>query len=458
MESTPGRGNATVSPTVISPTSFSSATIRADLANEAISVTPTLAALATDTPLALPGLGTCGDTTVPPPVYGLTHQRPDGNRLLAGKGSMPASLRIDAPLGGVPLWIVGVPDGEDSIWVAALADGTVRAFRVHGGVVQQAQVNPSALPAGMPPLFCLSDGEASLITAKDASASLLTHPLPVGDALLTISKAGDIVLDGAGGGRLPADALPDARLVTNSAGQFGAFGGATDQRYKHAVLGDGLEATRLLIFETMPRLRLLKSVELAEPDVFEGLSPIWADLDGGGNSELITTVSNAQTGARIVVFGSDGRRIAEGPSFERGGRWRHQLAVAPFAPDGTPELAVMRTPHIGGVIEFYRLIKSELRLVASVPGYTSHVLGSRNLDMAVAGDFNGDGQPELVVPDQGRTSLVGIRRTNAGAEEAWRTEVGGTISTNLAGVTLPDGHLLLGVGRDDGTLRLWIGK
>ncbi len=118
----------------------------------------------------------------------------------------------------------------------------------------------------------------------------------------------------------------------------------------------------------------------------------------------------------------------------------------------------MRTPHIGGVIEFYQLIKSELRLVASVPGYTSHVLGSRNLDMAVAGDFNGDGQPELVVPDQGRTSLVGIRRTNAGAEEAWRTEVGGTISTNLAGVTLPDGHLLLGVGRDDGTLRLWIGK
>ena len=40
-----------------------------------------------------------------------------------------------------------------------------------------------------------------------------------------------------------------------------------------------------------------------------------------------------------------------------------------------------------------------LNLVAQHDGVTSHLVFSRNLDMALAGDLDGDGQPELVVFD-----------------------------------------------------------
>jgi hypothetical protein len=67
-----------------------------------------------------------------------------------------------------------------------------------------------------------------------------------------------------------------------------------------------------------------------------------------------------------------------------------------------------------GVVEFYQWREDTLQIVARVPGYTSHVIGTRNLDMAAAGDFDGDGRFELLLPNQQRTTLGGIRRTEDG--------------------------------------------
>ncbi len=94
--------------------------------------------------------------------------------------------------------------------------------------------------------------------------------------------------------------------------------------------------------------------------------------------------------------------------------------------------------------------------MAQVPGYSSHEIGSRNLDRALAGDLDGDGRIELLVPDQAQESLGAIRRTNEGAETAWSIPLDGRLSTNLAAVTLPDGILALGVGLEEGLLRLWL--
>jgi hypothetical protein len=130
--------------------------------------------------------------------------------------------------------------------------------------------------------------------------------------------------------------------------------------------------------------------------------------------------------------------------------------VAPFGPDGALELADVLTPHIGGVVEFYRLEGEKLRIVAQAPGFSSHALGSRNLDMAVAGDFDGNGQVELLVPNQALDQLGGVRRTADGGVVTWTVPVGGRVTTNLAAVTLPHGGLAVGVGREDGVLRLWL--
>ena len=75
--------------------------------------------------------------------------------------------------------------------------------------------------------------------------------------------------------------------------------------------------------------------------------------------------------------------------------------------------------------------------------------------MAVAGDFDGDGRLELIVPNQARTELGAIRRTDGEAEVAWTLPLDGRLSSNLSAVVTADGQLILGAGQDNGTLRLW---
>lgn len=198
------------------------------------------------------------------------------------------------------------------------------------------------------------------------------------------------------------------------------------------------------------------TIPLLEPRVVEGIAPIWADLDGDGRREIIVTVSDADQGAQLLVFDENGERVAVGPAIGRGFRWRHQLVAAPFGPKGEVELADVLTPHIGGVVEFFRLEGPILNLAAQVRGFSSHARGSRNLDMALAGDVDGDGRVELLLPSQERTELGAIRRTADGAEVAWIVPLGGRISTNLAAATLSDGSLAVGAGRSDGVLRLWL--
>jgi hypothetical protein len=75
--------------------------------------------------------------------------------------------------------------------------------------------------------------------------------------------------------------------------------------------------------------------------------------------------------------------------------------------------------------------------------------------MALAGDFDGDGATELLLPNQARTELGAIRRTADGAEVAWTVPMNGRLSTNLAAVQLANGQLAIGAGREDGILRVW---
>jgi hypothetical protein len=185
------------------------------------------------------------------------------------------------------------------------------------------------------------------------------------------------------------------------------------------------------------------------------MAPIWADLDGDGTREIIVTVSDVAGGARIVAYDETGLVVAEGPAIGAGFRWRHQLAVAPFGPNGETELAVMLTPHIGGTVEFYRMRGDTLEIVARLPGPTSHVNGSRNLDMALAGDLDGDGRTEMLVLSRGLTELIGVRRTASGAEKAWSVEAGGRVTTNIAAVETAGGGIAVGVGHAGGTLRIW---
>ena len=394
-----------------------------------------------------------------PPQFGYTHLRSDGNRLLAGQGRLPEVKPIDITLAGPPQWLVAAPFGRDtSAWVAVLSDGRTEGFIIStGGVVTPTAVTPAELPSTMPPLLRVEQGVLSLVTPPTTAASLQTHPiiLPPTDTKVSVQANGDLLFgDNPNLASLPVSALPDARLLSDGTGRLLLYSNPTS-RYAHGVLGDAFEAGGITLVETQPEQMVTAVIPIPKPSVGEGIAPIWADLTGDGEREIIVTLSNADQGAQIVLFNQAGEQIAAGPPIGRGSRWRHQLAVAPFAPDGSLELAAVLTPHIGGVVEFYRLEADGLKIVAQLPGYTSHVLGTRNLDMAAAGDFDGDGRYELLLPNQPRTELGVIRRTAEGATVAWTVSLDGVLSTNVAGVTLPDGRLAVGVGRDDGVLRVW---
>ncbi len=390
--------------------------------------------------------------------YAYTHQQPDGNRYVFGRSNLPNAPTLDIKLSGPPRWLVAAPLGSGSIWVAVLEDGTAQAFLVEGGRAVETAFNLRSLPSGAPPLLAVSAGEVELLVSRSDTEARFSHPVPVGDSGLMafIEVGGGLVLrqDGFEVGRLRIDALPDARLLVDRQGRILLLT-KPSTRYPHGIAGDELEATEITLLETRPSLKVITSIAIPGRQVVEGISPIWADLNGDGQREIIVTLSDSEQGAQVVVYSESGERLAAGPALGQGNRWRHQLAVAPFGVNGESELAEVLTPHIGGIAGFYRLDGDSLNLVAQQGGVTSHPIGSRNLDMGLAGDLDGDGQVELVVFNQQFTEITALRRTEDGAELAWQPPVGGKAVTNWASVNL-GGGIAMGVGREDGVLRIWL--
>lgn len=394
------------------------------------------------------------------PSIGYTYQRPDGNRLVSGIGRGPHFQTIDIPLAGTPQWLVVAALGEGSLWVATLQNGQAQGFRVTGRRFTPVSIAPTTLPPHMPPLLIVErEGATRLGNVVTPSAATRTHPAVLdwpASRYAYITADGDLVVkSGDLETRLPVRALPDARVLGDERGRLLLLSDPTN-RYRHGVLGDALEASSISLVETIPVPRVVLTIPVAAPAVIEGISPIWADLDGDGAREIIVTVSDPQVGARIVVFDESGAQRAAGPPIGAGFRWRHQLAVAHFGPNRELELVAVQTPHIGGTVEFYRLAGNTLTIVASEYGYSTHAIGSSNLDTAVAGDWDGDGNVEILIPNSFFNQLMAVRRTTNGIAVPWHLPAGGTLRTNLAAVRLSDGRVALGVGTDKDALRLWV--
>ena len=397
--------------------------------------------------------------------YFYTHHNPSGDHFIRGSGSFPDVQTVDIAMRGAPAWAVGYAM-ETAVWHVVLQNGDLQVVEVApDGAAQTLAYQPGWFAPAQPPLVGVSMLEGAYVLRSDASVSPLSHPIPVNDfEVLYINRAGELVLGREDGAlaSLPVDAQPDARLVMNRLGQVALYANATDQRYVHGILGDPIEAAALLVLEARDsEIRLLARVDLPGEDVYEGIAPFWADVDGDGVEDLVTTVSNGALGARLRACLWDGRAIrqeVDSPAIGQGNRWRHQLSAAPFGPAGEIEIAATLTPHIAGALEFFRFSGDALLRTATFPGVTTHALGSRNLDQTAAGDFNGDGQPEVLVMDSARQSVVAVQRDEAGAHETWRLDAGGEIVSNFAPVELLDGQVGLAAGTADGRLRVWLPK
>lgn len=387
-----------------------------------------------------------------PPEYGYTYGQPSGNLAVDGTGNLPGSRPFDIRLGGEPAWVAGVPFGSGVAWVAVLEDGRVEAFRLdESGKARRVPITPERLTPGEPPLVEARGDSLKLVTSRNERASTLTHPAPVGeDRLLGVEESGELFVEGgAFVSDPPVETLPDARLAQGPDGAVAALSAPTTE-YEHGVLGDGIEAGGITILDGS--LEVAGRIRPATGGVFEEVSPLWF-----GEGLLAVTESTAAEGARISVYSSSGDLAAAGPAMGQPFKWRHLLATGPFGPDGGTEIAAVRTPHVEPRVEFYEVDgqNGALRLAATLPGYTSHRINTRNLDTARAGDFDGDGGWELLVPNDSYTELAAIRREKDGARVAWKLPAGGVISTNLASATNSEGRASIAAGRADGILRIW---
>ena len=398
-----------------------------------------------------------------PADYGYTYGRASGNRVVDGIGDLPNSAPVDVQLDGVPVWVVGVSLGEGTAWVVTLADGRVQALRLNeAGDAEPVPISPDQLTPGQPPLVKVRDDSLELVTSENRRASEFTHPMPLSlkteSGLLGIEQDGTTFFErGSGSEQLGIATLPDARFVRGVNGTLAAFASPTE-RYDHAVLGDGLEADNMTLLRAGDERNLKAGfVAPASGGVFEGTAPLWFEMPGIEGELLAVTESTPELATRISVYGLDGSLLAAGPYIGEPYKWRHLLAVGPFGPNGEIELIDTLTPHIGGTIEFYQpnFANGSLNVVATQPGYTSHRINSRNLDTARAGDLDGDGRWELLVPNDAYTELGAIRHEEAGGAVAWTLPADGTIVTNLASATNPDGRAQIAAGREDGVLRIW---
>lgn len=398
------------------------------------------------------------------PQFFYTNHQPTGNRFIEGSGTFPdivtydAEFSVEGSSAQTPVWLVG-KSGENPSWYVVSANNAPGVLSLTNESLRFDMLTTLAL-ADKPPVLN-ADGRWLPTIGNDESR--FTHPVPLEDSWLYISHTGDLVLsrDFTEVTRLALNIQPDARIVLSDDGRIAVYAEASNQRYVHGIMGDDLEGLRLIVLRVVDSaFEIVAQVNLEGDAVYEGLSPMWADVDEDGMQDLITTVSDSRVGSRIRVylFNYDGIREVDGQAIGQSNRWQHQLAWGAFGADGEMQLVDVLTPHIGGVVRFYQFTGDALEIVATQRDYTSHVIGSRNLDMAVAGDFNGDGQPEIVLPSQGRTSIAGIQNTADGAKVVWELPLGSRLSTNLAALQLEDGRLALAVGTEDGRLHVWVSQ
>jgi hypothetical protein len=202
------------------------------------------------------------------------------------------------------------------------------------------------------------------------------------------------------------DVLPDGHIASAARGDIAkAWYIQPTSRYRHAILGDAIEAGGLKV-----RLRNGKEAELSLPKnrVFEDRTPRLMDLDGDGKNEVITLLSSNSGGAAIAVYGIKAGKVTlldQTPFIGLSNRWRNIAGIADYNADGALEIAEVVTPHIGGTLRFWSWRSKRLNPAGSSKYFSNHAIGAREQRLSTTADFNGDGRPDLAVPGGSRQSL-----------------------------------------------------
>lgn len=316
--------------------------------------------------------------------------------------------------------------------------------------------------------LCVASGAAAEWVASDVPLPAPVSAVrPVGDAVFVLADewlALEFCEEGAichAPGQPPErdvapDGIPDGTVAEADdtlGGVRRAWYAEPTDRYQHGALGDMVEATALVVQDENGRLATVRTRDNA---VFEDLEPRIADFNDDGDDEVLAIRSTQEAGAAIVVYRLVGGTLAEiGTTVPigRAHRWLNVAGIADLTGDRQLEIAIVKTPHIGGTLEVVRLDRARLRLVDRADGFSNHVFGSTELGMSAIFDVNDDRIDDLVLPSADRTSLRMVSAARGRLRDIAEVPLPGAVATAIAVLANPEGGPPSFVfGLDDGRL------
>lgn len=395
-----------------------------------------------------------GPVTYVDPVY-----QPDGNRITHGSGLVTGFIQQittkDINLGDIPTWVTGTSTPDGDVWVVALADGTVYGYKVPlGGQPLPIEIPGERLAPGQPPVLAVQGNSVRLATTPaNASPNSVPVYLAGGRAAYVDNLQRLTVLEPDGTlWRPDLEVLPDTRVAQISPEKVLVLAEPTG-RYPHSALGDNLEATAVVVVTV--GVNEAETIYRSGDDVIESIAPLLADVDGDGINDVALAVSNDRETWVVVVSSTGGGVVATSDPADRRLGWRQLVAVGPLDPKGQTEIAEVLYPDANGQIQFLYLQGSKLEVAATRAGYRPHEFGSRNLEQVVAADVDRDGNVEVIIPTLDRQHIAGVRHGPDGAVDMWSRPLGGTLATNIAVLTRPNGTLSVAAATVEGSLRVW---
>jgi hypothetical protein len=421
----------------------------------------------------------------------------DGNPVVSFKGDLTGGNVTKERFVDIPAWIVSEDFDGDGIYEVAVqfTEGTLRILSLSGSRFRTIATTRKMAPGASPLVLTSFGGESTggLIgidergdivsidhetgrTRRLASGfSPLSHPVAAdldndGDKeIIAISDEGYMnVIKGRTQTRTDktVQLLPDTRIsVVDLDGdnilEISALSRPTDE-FSPGRLGDDLEAQGIAVFNWDGRtLRLKSDFELPDGQVFETLTPIITRTDGAEDPVLMLPVTEKNKGTRIRSYSYNRGRVREkreGPESDED-QWIHIFGSSTL---GNSERAHLLTALISedneGDLELYRLDLAQTRITLR-SSVSTHLSGSRLLEVTLIGDMDRDSEIEILAPGSGRSSLVvySLDRNRLKEKEIFNSS--GKIGTNLCpGDFNGDGASDIIFGLDDGTLVVILGK
>jgi hypothetical protein len=253
----------------------------------------------------------------------------------------------------------------------------------------------------------------------------------------------------------PADVVDGGRLGVGTGFIAEAWLASPTLKYWHGILGDVVTAGEL-----RARNRNGDTLRYRLPDdaVFEDRLARMVYVDG--QDAVLVVESGLATGASLALFGLDrpatdaAALVPLAQSAPLGGpnRWLNPVGVGDFDDSGHTLVAAVLTPHVGGPLVVYQRQGAKLVERYRAPGFSNHEIYSGELGMSAVADANGDGVPDLAVPDAKRETLRIVTFAGGHFAELQRIPGDSPIVTGIAVQALTAGPPSLVYALEDGTL------